>query len=66
MNRALTISLLFLFLKIPIEKQPSASVNPDIQLFSKEGERAKGFNKGISFKGFNLGAFVKDKYHLCI
>lgn len=50
MNRALTISSFFLFLSITIEKQPSASVNPDIQPLFKEGKTREEFNSGISVK----------------
>jgi hypothetical protein len=72
-NRALTISSFFLFLFITIEKQPSASVKPEIQLLFIEGAASKLFKIGISIKLkifallnsiFNLGAFSKDKYHL--
>jgi hypothetical protein len=67
-NRALTISSFFLFFSITIEKQPSASVNPEIQLLFKEGLATELFNNGISIRLkdsiFNLAAFVKDKYHL--
>jgi hypothetical protein len=68
MNRAVTISSFFLFLRILIEKQPSASVNPEIQPLFKEGFWGVEIILGIALKLkssiFNLGAKFKEEYHL--